>query len=447
MTALANADVHLTQTQWQQRRRDALVLLTAVVLTVGAIAGFVAIPEVRFDATRAPNVEPQLSFTPVPGVELTGEWLDDSKRRIRCHYPPGANVPDYYCAINYFFAAVPGQGVDLSSYDRVEVQVVYKGNAPKLRLFARHFDKRFSSVDDFNSTKYNSVFLLTQDLIRPVSLSLKEFTVAEWWRLTYRLPRELAQADLGNVISLGLDFSYPMTEGVHDLEVQRITFVKPRLSREAWYLGILSAWLAGIVIYALTQLRTYRAQSRALQNEADRYRTLATTDPLTLALNRHGFEQRWARLQTGANAVPDHALALLVLDIDHFKQINDTRGHDTGDRVLRELTALIQRQLRSTDWLARWGGEEFVVLLPSVRTGHATVLAENLRTAVEGHVFEPNAPVPVTVSVGLALRGAGEGFEALFKRADEALYQAKRSGRNRVVRAEEGGGAADADTP
>jgi len=145
--------------------------------------------------------------------------------------------------------------------------------------------------------------------------------------------------------------------------------------------------------------------------------------------------------------VPDHALALLVLDIDHFKQINDTRGHDTGDRVLRELTALIQRQLRSTDWLARWGGEEFVVLLPSVRTGHATVLAENLRTAVEGHVFEPNAPVPVTVSVGLALRGAGEGFEALFKRADEALYQAKRSGRNRVVRAEEGGGAADADTP
>ena len=142
MTALANADVLLTQTQWRQRRRDALVQLLAVVLTLVAIAGFDAIPEVRFDATRAPNVEAQLSFTPVPGLDMTGEWLDDSKRRLRCHYPAGTNSPDYYCAISYFFAAVPGQGIDLSEYTRVEVQVVYKGNVPKLRLFARHFDKR-----------------------------------------------------------------------------------------------------------------------------------------------------------------------------------------------------------------------------------------------------------------------------------------------------------------
>src|SRR5690606_15620269 len=104
-----------------------------------------------------------------------------------------------------------------------------------------------------------------------------------------------------------------------------------------------------------------------------------------------------------------------------------------GDRVLRELAELLRGQLRSTDWLVRWGGEEFVVLLPSVRTGHVATLAENLRKAVEAHAFESGVPAPVTVSVGAALQGPGEDFEALFKRADEALYEAKHQGRNRVV--------------
>ncbi|MBO9715525.1 MAG: GGDEF domain-containing protein [Pseudoxanthomonas sp.] len=404
-------------------------------LTLGAIAGYDFIPPVRFDVTRVPNAETGLSFTAVPGRTQTGEWLDDSKRRLRCHYPPSTNQPDYYCAINYFIGTSPDHGRDLSGYTHVEVKAVYKGDVPKLRLFARHFDARYSTVSDTNSTKYNSVFLSTQDLREPLSLSVKEFTVAEWWRLKYRIPRELAQAELGNVVSVGLDFSYPMTEGVHDLEVQEITFVRPGLSRETWYLGILGVWLTGIALYALLQLRLYRAERRSLQNEAERYRARATTDPLTQALNRHGFEQRWARLQAGAGVAPGNALALLMLDIDHFKRINDSCGHDTGDRVLRELAALLRRQLRSTDWLVRWGGEEFVVLLPGVRAGHVPVLAESLRKAVEAHAFDSGMPVPVTVSVGVALRRLDEDFEALFKRADEALYEAKRAGRNGVVMA------------
>ena len=430
----AGAEVPLVPTTHSgQRQRVAVGLLAGVALTLGAIAGYDLIPPVRFDVTRVPNAETGLSFTPVPGREQTGEWLDDSKRRLRCHYPPGTHQPDYYCAINYFIGTSPGHGVDLSGYTHVEVKAVYRGDVPKLRLFARHFDPRYSTAGDTNSTKYNAVFLPTHDLRKPLSLSVSEFTVAEWWRLMYKLPRELAQAELSNVVSVGLDFSYPMTEGVHDLEVQEITFVRPGLSRETWYLGILSVWLAGIVLYALLQLRTYRAERRSLQNEAERYRTRATTDPLTQALNRHGLEQRWARLQAGASATPGHALALLVLDIDHFKRINDSCGHDAGDRVLRELAALLRRQLRSTDWLVRWGGEEFVVLLPSVRTDHVAALAENLRKAVEAHAFGSDVPAPVTISVGAALHGPDEGFDALFKRADEALYEAKRGGRNRVV--------------
>ena len=434
-SAITSAGADLLATQTQQRQREALVLLLAVVLTLVAILGFDAIPEERFEVRSTPQSPALLTYTPLPGVKATGEWLDDSHRRLRCHYPAGTDDPAYNCSINYFFGSGPGHGIDLSRYTRVEVQVVYKGDVPKLRLFARDFDPRYSKIDDSNSTKYNAIFLPTKDLKHPVSLKLQEFTVAEWWQLMYKIPRELGQPDLSNVVSVGMDFSYPMTPGDHDLEVQHIAFVRPLLTRETWYLGILCAWLAGIFIYSMVQLRLYRAQSRRLRREANRYRTLATTDPLTQVLNRHGFEQRWERQLADAIAAPDQALALLVVDVDLFKHINDSRGHDTGDRVLRQLAALMQKQLRSTDWLARWGGEEFAILLPSVRQGHAPVLAETIRKAVESAAFEPG--LAVTVSIGLALRRGDEAFDSLFKRADEALYKAKEAGRNQVAAAPE----------
>ena len=434
-SAIAPTGAELLATQTQQRQREALVLLLAVVLTLGAILGFDAIPEERFEVRSTPQSPALLTFTPLPGVKATGEWLDGTHRRLRCHYPQGTDDPGYNCSINYFFGSGPGHGIDLSKYTRVEVQVVYKGDVPKLRLFARDFDPRYSKVDDSNSTKYNAIFLPTKDLKHPVSLKLQEFTVAEWWQLMYKIPRELGQPDLSNVVSVGMDFSYPMTAGDHDLEVQHIAFVRPLLTRETWYLGILCAWLVGIFIYALAQLRLYRAQSRTLRREANRYRALATTDPLTQALNRHGFEQRWERQLSDNFAEPDQAMALLVVDVDHFKRINDSRGHDAGDRVLRQLVALMQKQLRSTDWLARWGGEEFAILLPSVRPGHAPAVAEAIRKAIASTVVEPD--LAVTVSIGLALRRTGEGFDSLFKRADEALYKAKEAGRNQVVSAAE----------
>ena len=434
-SAITSAGAELLATQTQQRQRDALVLLLAVLLTLVAILGFDAIPEERFEVQSTPQSPALLTFTPLPGVKATGEWLDDTHRRLRCHYPKGTDDPSYNCSINYFFGSGPGHGIDLSKYTRVDVQVVYKGDVPKLRLFARNFDARYSKTEDSNSTKYNAVFLPTKDLKHPVSLKLQEFTVAEWWQLMYKIPRELGQPDLSNVVSVGIDFSYPMTAGDHDLEVQHIAFVRPLLTRETWYLGILCAWLIGIFIYALAQLRLYRAQSSKLRREANRYRTLATTDPLTHALNRHGFEQRWERQQADAFAQPDQALALLMVDVDHFKRINDSRGHDTGDRVLRQLVALMHKQLRSTDWLARWGGEEFAILLPSVRPGHAPVLAETIRKAIASAAFEPD--LVVTVSIGVALRRAGEDVDSLFKRADEALSKAQEAGRNQVVSADQ----------
>jgi two-component system cell cycle response regulator len=175
-------------------------------------------------------------------------------------------------------------------------------------------------------------------------------------------------------------------------------------------------------------LETTRADNRRLE-------ALATTDPLTRVLNRRALLDR-------LNAEVDRArrfessLTLLLLDVDHFKQINDTAGHLAGDSVLRQLGALLEETVRKVDIVARYGGEEFVCILPETQTDGAAVFAERIRERIEAQAFDVSVeqPVHLTVSIGLAtFPGARvNSTEDLFVRADEALYRAKAGGRNQV---------------
>lgn len=126
-------------------------------------------------------------------------------------------------------------------------------------------------------------------------------------------------------------------------------------------------------------------------------------------------------------------LALLMLDIDHFKNINDTYGHLTGDSVLRSLAALLQKRLRPNDKLGRYGGEEFCALLPETNLQSAAKIAEELRALIAAHAFvAEESELRVTISIGAATLAAGMQPDDLYKSADEQLYRAKRSGRNKV---------------
>jgi diguanylate cyclase (GGDEF)-like protein len=124
-------------------------------------------------------------------------------------------------------------------------------------------------------------------------------------------------------------------------------------------------------------------------------------------------------------------LSLLLLDLDNFKRVNDRYGHPVGDEVLREVSALLLAESRSADHIGRWGGEEFIMILPSTACNAARGLAERIVARVNGHEFERVGHV--TLSVGGASLGLGEQPERLIERADSALYQAKEAGRNRVV--------------
>jgi len=156
--------------------------------------------------------------------------------------------------------------------------------------------------------------------------------------------------------------------------------------------------------------------------------TMAKKDSLTGLLNRHGLRDHLVNAMDMAR-MGKNTLSVIMVDIDHFKQINDTQGHARGDEILREVAQTLQNSTRANDSVARWGGEEFLILCPLTQLQVAAMVAEKLRKYVE----ELNSQV--TCSFGVAeYRGDGSASD-LIQRADQALYRAKESGRNQVQRA------------
>jgi diguanylate cyclase (GGDEF)-like protein len=174
-------------------------------------------------------------------------------------------------------------------------------------------------------------------------------------------------------------------------------------------------------------------EERRLENEL---RVLASTDFLTGALNRRAFQLafRSAIERCRRYGIP---LSLIMLDLDHFKRVNDTHGHQAGDAVLREASSRIRATLRDSDIFGRLGGEEFALLLPHTDLDEGAVVAERLRAAIADEPVDVGvALVPITTSVGLtALRTQPDPIDTMMRRADEALYAAKAGGRNRTVSA------------
>ena len=166
-----------------------------------------------------------------------------------------------------------------------------------------------------------------------------------------------------------------------------------------------------------------------------RLEALATTDPLTRLLNRRAFHERLAEEVQRAHRYGS-VVTLLLLDVDHFKQVNDTYGHLVGDAVLGQVASVMQASLRTVDVVARYGGEEFVAILPETPLEGGVVIAERLRERVESHEFTGahGMPLGLTVSIGLAAYPCADvrSTDEQIAHADAALYRAKAGGRNRV---------------
>jgi two-component system cell cycle response regulator len=184
-----------------------------------------------------------------------------------------------------------------------------------------------------------------------------------------------------------------------------------------------------------TQIKKKRYTER-LRDNVQMSIEMAITDALTGLFNRRYMEMHLASLveQAAARGKP---IAVMILDIDYFKSVNDTHGHDAGDDVLREFSVRIRKAIRNIDLACRYGGEEFVIVMPETDMAVASMVAERIRRRIATEPFpiqQGTKNLEVTISIGIAAIGApGDNAAAILKRADTALYRAKRDGRNRVV--------------
>lgn len=204
------------------------------------------------------------------------------------------------------------------------------------------------------------------------------------------------------------------------------------------------------LVLAADERRRLERETEATRRELQAAQELARHDELTLLYNRRGMEDFLAEEAARASRYR-RPLSLLMIDFDHFKEINDRHGHRAGDGVLRDAALLILGELRANDKAARYGGEELCLILPETGAEEAFALGERLRRALEGRAFRVSrangaaVDLRVTASIGVASLGEGgaDTADALVRAADRALYAAKAAGRNRVVRA----GPADATAP
>jgi len=210
--------------------------------------------------------------------------------------------------------------------------------------------------------------------------------------------------------------------------------------------------IIGILNQALTETRRLRVREDALaaaqrkvaeaersieamRNELEQVKAMLHQDPLTGTLNRRGIDDAFRQ---EASRCDRHGarLCVAIIDVDNFKLLNDTLGHQAGDRALVQIASTVMNTLRPSDRVGRFGGEEFVLLLPDTRLNHGAAVLSRIQRQLAARPLEENGErIGVTFSGGVVQRGDGESLDEVVARADAALYQAKAAGKNRVVTA------------
>ena len=364
-----------------------------------------------------------------------------NKLVMNCEIRAGYAWP--YCNL-VFELGRPPQGVDLSVYDRVNVRVESQGPEAEqqVRLFLLDFNPAYSDPTRPSSAKVQE--LVYGPAAHPaLSAKLSQFTVSSWWSASHDVGVEHAGTEFGNVVALQVATGGNAAPGTHVISVDAIEFTGKLIPPATFRLWVIGSWLlagvAYIVLYAVNARRALESTRHGkaaleqlnaeLRVETDQLKQVAKRDPLTGALNRHGLRDALTKAAECGD-VRFFPLSIVFVDIDHFKHINDQHGHDVGDRVIKEISDLISSAIQRDDILARWGGEEFLMIFPGTAPTDARAIAERLRRAIAGRPW-PHG-LQVTGSFGVSEATIGEDLVDGIKRADEAMYLAKTNGRDRV---------------
>ncbi|MGD8174489.1 GGDEF domain-containing protein [Marinimicrobium sp. ARAG 43.8] len=358
------------------------------------------------------------------------EYIDFDKRMWRCVVTTSEERS--FCGMNLLMSNSDQKELDLSEFQTLHLNIKYRGDSPLLRYYFRNREPGFSEGKVLETHKFLQAQISTDYISENLEIHLDEFDVAEWWLAQHKVPRELSRPNFEHVTAFGVDLSYPLVEGDHFFHLVSAEVVGNWVSKERWYRGIIGMWLFVWLCTSVGSLVYMRRKFLRERHRTQEYKDLSQKDQLTRLLNRHGLTVAIEQLFSAEEML----LSLLVVDVDNFKKINDQFGHDLGDQVLVWLGEILQDCVRQSDFVGRWGGEEFIVLLPLADVMAAEKVAEKIRQEVECGKNEKLDGYVLTVSVGVAERGPHENYNHLFKRADAAVYKAKRAGRNQTVVAE-----------
>ena len=346
-----------------------------------------------------------------------------------------------YCSISFnFVKRGTTEGLDLSQYTYAKAWVKYDKPQPiGIRFEIRNFDPSYSHAGEDNSLKYNGLEYYEKNTPYPAIIPLQNLQVLTWWLLEKEVPIQKMGREYNNAHSLDIATGNGVKPGKYDIIIERIEFVGKYVSDKNLYLFLLAIWGLFALGYFINRMHFIKvklresghrqheleALNRLLNVQQKTLKEKLSRDPLTGVLNRDGI----ANLFEGKNANRQN-LSIIFMDIDHFKKINDSYGHNIGDQVLIHFARAISENTREMDLLARWGGEEFILACPNTDLAHAVQLAEKLRRSITEHVWPEN--ISLTASFGVA-EMYNEAPAEFIGRADRALYEAKEKGRNCVV--------------
>ena len=415
------------------------IRLIAGITTLLILFGYQYLPQ----RTITVLPDPKYPYTVYSGDNQTQGTLGKNDRSFSCTFK---ETEMFSCGLSVTLASNEVNGLNLKDFSGIIIHARYKGDATRFRITMRNHNPAYSQDDPVQKSKYLLTLIRVSDFDKPTFIKLSEFSVAEWWIRQYDVPREHTAPDFSNTISIGFDF---VDYGQHELELEKVELVGVWLSKEALYLAVLLLWMFliiwdGVSRFFLIYIDSKKANQKInemtesykrLEIEKKQFETLSTTDVLTGITNRAGIDS-FVRKIFESNYEKSN-LGIIIFDIDHFKKINDTYGHDVGDHVLQGMAKLISANIRGVDVFGRWGGEEFIIIAPQATRESLIPLAEKLRNCVELHNFDPSLSLKVTISMGVTSVKQNESFESALKRADMALYSAKNNGRNRVLHSPE----------
>lgn len=429
-----------------RRPSQNVLLYLAIALTVACLALPSILPDKTLSAINSQkNYPSELYLEQSEDGLTTQQWVSKEDHHWQCNVTRENSY--LVCSAYYIIADAHLMGWDLSQFQQLKLRINYSGPGGNLKVYMRNYNPRYATLHDYGtSSKFQTVTLRKGDFNKLVTIDLTEFSVADWWIDSQDLPRNLATPEFSNIVILGFQFEEGLSVGEHGVEVESFYFSGEQVSKESLYLSVLVLWMLAAFVFttiriivlhrknisADKQINVLESTNFHLQNEKDRYETLSLHDPMTGTLNRQGVKKS---LQHLASDLRIHHFTLILMDIDHFKQINDQHGHDCGDRILKQVAEVLRQNIRNEDYLARWGGEEFLLVCPQLSLEHGNLLAEKLRASIID--FYKQDKISVTASFGVGTFTQLSNFDNVFKQVDQALYMAKDLGRNRVVSVEQ----------